>query len=216
MTVNRIAQSSTSRRIFGAGVAASALAVAFPAGIASAQARDIVDTATASGQFTTLARALQAAGLVDTLKGAGPFTVFAPTDAAFAKVPPDLLNSLLANPQQLRAVLTYHVVPGRVTAADVVRLQTARTVQGENVRINAAGGTVRINDATVTTADVAASNGVIHIIDTVLLPPSIVAGLPRTGGAASVMAPVALAVAGLAAAGFGLRSRLKGQPDEAA
>src|SRR5215207_6330627 len=98
--VNRIAQTRTSRRIFGAGAAASALAVAFPAGIASAQARDIVDTAVAAGQFTTLVRAVQAAGLVDTLKGPGPFTVFAPTDAAFAKVPPDLLNSLLANPQQ--------------------------------------------------------------------------------------------------------------------
>jgi uncharacterized surface protein with fasciclin (FAS1) repeats len=214
--VNRIAQTRTSRRIFGAGVAASALAVAFPAGIAGAQARDIVDTAVAAGQFTTLARALQAAGLVDTLKGPGPFTVFAPTDAAFAKLPTDRINAILANPQQLRALLTYHVVPGRVTGADVVRLQTARTVLGESVRVNAAGGTVRINDSTVTNADVATSNGVIHVIDTVLLPPSIIAGLPRTGGAAGVAAPVALAVAGLAAAGFGLRARLKGRADDSA
>jgi uncharacterized surface protein with fasciclin (FAS1) repeats len=214
--VNMIAQTRTSRRIFGAGAAGSALALAFPAGMASAQARDIVETAVAAGQFTTLARALQAAGLVDTLKGPGPFTVFAPTDAAFAKLPTDRLNAILANPQQLRALLTYHVVPGRVTAADVVRLQTARTVLGESVRINAAGGTVRINDSTVTSADVATSNGVIHVIDTVLLPPSIIAGLPRTGGAAGVAAPVALAVAGLAAAGFGLRARLKGRPERAA
>jgi uncharacterized surface protein with fasciclin (FAS1) repeats len=209
-----IAQTRTSRRLFGAGVAASALAVAFPAGIATAQARDVFDTAVAAGQFTTFARALQQAGLMDTLKGPGPFTVFAPTDAAFARVPAERLNSLLANPQQLRSVLTYHTVPGRVTAADLARLQTARTAQGESVRVSAAGGTVRINDATVIAADVSVSNGVIHAIDAVLLPPSVVTALPRTGGAAGVVAPVALAVAGLAAAGYGLRSRLKGHEDE--
>jgi uncharacterized surface protein with fasciclin (FAS1) repeats len=203
----------TSRRIFGTGVAATALALALPAASAGAQApaqaqRDIVDTAVAAGQFTTLARALQAAGLVETLKGPGPFTVFAPTDAAFAKVPSDLLNSLLANQEQLRAVLTYHVVAGRVLAADVVRLTTARTVQGENVRITTSGGAVRINDANVVTADVLASNGVIHVVDTVLLPPSIASTLPRTGGASFTGVPVALAVAGLAVAGYGLRSRL--------
>ena len=152
--------------------------------------RDIVDTAVAAGQFTTLARALQAAGLVDTLKGPGPFTVFAPTDAAFAKLPPDPLNALLAEPAAAArgAHLPRGAGPGH-RPADVVRLQTARTVQGETIRINAAGGTVRINDATVTTADVMASNGVIHVIDTVLLPPSIVAALPRTGGATTRRGP---------------------------
>ncbi len=117
---------------------AAALAVAVVSvPVAGAQQRDIVDTAVAAGQFNTLARAVQAAGLVDTLKGPGPFTVFAPTDAAFNKLPAGTLDQLLANPQQLRAVLTYHVVPGRVTAAQVTQLQSATTVQGEAVRISA-------------------------------------------------------------------------------
>lgn len=196
-----------SRRVLGAGVAAGAVALALPAATASAQApRDIVDTAVAAGNFTTLARALQAAGLVDTLKGPGPFTVFAPTDAAFARVPPATLNALLANQQQLRAVLTYHVVAGQVTAAQASQLTSAPTVQGETLRISASGGTVRINDATVTTADVAASNGVIHIVDNVLLPPSIVSALPRAGGVAGV-GTAAVAVTGLLLAGLGMRLR---------
>jgi len=121
--------------------------------------------------FSTLLAAVQAAGLTQTLSGPGPFTVFAPTNAAFAKVPADQLNALLANPTQLRAVLLYHVVPGRVTAAQVSRLTSAKTVNGANVNVSASGGMVMINDATVTKADVAASNGVIHVIDSVLLPP---------------------------------------------
>lgn len=121
--------------------------------------------------FSTLLSALQAAGLVQTLSGAGPFTVFAPTNAAFAKVPADQLNALLANPTQLRAVLLYHVVPGRVTAAKVSTLTSAKTVNGANVNISVSGGTVRINNATVTSADVRASNGIVHVIDSVLLPP---------------------------------------------
>jgi uncharacterized surface protein with fasciclin (FAS1) repeats len=146
--------------------------------------RDIVDTAVSAGQFTTLARALQAAGLVDTLKGPGPFTVFAPTDAAFAKLPEGTLNALLQDPARLRAVLTYHVVPGRVTASAVTQLSSATTVQGEPVRIAVSGGTVRLNGtSTVAQADIMASNGVIHVIDTVLLPPSTL-GLPSTGSAA--------------------------------
>ena len=168
---------------------------------------DLVDTAVQNGSFTTLAAALQAAGLVDTLKGPGPFTVFAPTDAAFAKLPAGTLDALLANPAQLRAVLTYHVVPGRVLAADVVGRSSAPSVQGEPIRIAVSGGTVRLNGtATVAQADVVATNGVIHVIDTVLLPPSL-STLPRTGGAAGPAVPVASAVGALLVAGFVLRSR---------
>ena len=138
-----------------------------------AATKDIVDTAVAAGQFTTLAKALQAADLVTTLKGAGPFTVFAPTDAAFAKLPAATLNSLLENPAELRKVLTYHVVAGKVTAADVVKLTAASTVNGAQVQIAVRDGKVVLNGtSTVATADVMASNGVIHVIDTVILPPA--------------------------------------------
>jgi uncharacterized surface protein with fasciclin (FAS1) repeats len=157
---------------------ASLTSVAFSTSPAHAQTMspdDIVDTAVNAGQFNTLATALEAAGLVDTLKGPGPFTVFAPTDAAFAKLPAGTLDSLLANPDQLRAVLTYHVVAGADSAADVSMLQQATTLEGEDVTINAANGMVEVNDATVTTPDIMASNGVIHVIDTVLLPPSLAA-----------------------------------------
>ncbi len=130
---------------------------------------DIVDTAVSAGSFTTLVAAVKAAGLVDTLKGAGPFTVFAPTDEAFAKLPAGTVDALLKDIPKLKKILTYHVVSGKVMAADVVKLKTAATVEGSEVKIDAANG-VKINDATVTTADVAADNGVIHIIDTVLLP----------------------------------------------
>jgi uncharacterized surface protein with fasciclin (FAS1) repeats len=161
-------------------LARSALALALLAGsaVATLPARaqsmsaDIVDTAVSAGTFTTLATALDAAGLVETLKGPGPFTVFAPTDAAFANLPAGTLDALLADPDQLRAVLTYHVVAGRVTAADVVALHSAPTVQGEDVAISTDASGVHINDATVTTADIMASNGVIHVIDRVILPPS--------------------------------------------
>jgi LPXTG-motif cell wall-anchored protein len=198
-------------RLLAALLLASSLALAaVPAGTARAQAQpDIVDTAIAAGQFTTLARALQAAGLAETLKGPGPFTVFAPTDAAFAKLPAGALDALLADPDQLRAVLTYHVVPGRVTAADVVRVSAAATVQGSPVRISLAGQTVRLNgSSSVVQADVPASNGVIHVIDTVLLPPSL-ATLPQTGGVQDpgLQLAAAGAAAGLLLAGFGLRRR---------
>jgi len=122
--------------------------------------------------FSTLLAAVQAAGLVDTLNGAGPFTVFAPTNAAFAKIPQDQLAALLNDRDALTRVLTYHVVPGRVTAAQVVNVRSAPTVAGENLTVNVSGGVVRINDARVTRTDIAASNGVIHVIDTVLLPPA--------------------------------------------
>ena len=145
---------------------------------------DIVGTAVGAGQFTTLAKALQAADLVTTLKGAGPFTVFAPTDAAFAKLPAATLASLLANPAELRKVLTYHVVAGRVTAADVVKLSQATTVNGAQVQIAVRDGKVVLNGtSTVATADVMASNGVIHVIDTVILPPTTAATTPQSSPA---------------------------------
>ena len=132
---------------------------------------DIVVVASNAGSFKTLVAAVKAAGLVETLQGKGPFTVFAPTDAAFAKLPPGTVEDLLKpeNKAKLVAILTYHVVPGKVMAADVVKLTSAKTVEGSEVKIDASNG-VKINDSTVTTADVAADNGVIHIIDTVLLP----------------------------------------------
>ena len=134
--------------------------------------QNIVDTAVAAGQFKTLAAALGAAGLVDTVKGAGPFTVFAPTDAAFAKLPAGTVENLLKpeNKAQLTAILTYHVVPGKVMAADVVKLKEAKTVNGKMLQVKVNGSEVMINDAKVTATDIAASNGVIHVIDSVVLP----------------------------------------------
>lgn len=130
---------------------------------------DIVDTAANAGSFNTLVAAVKAAGLVDTLKGAGPFTVFAPTDDAFGKLPAGTVDALLQDIPKLKKILTYHVVSGKVTSADVVKLNSAATVEGTEVKIDASNG-VKVNDATVTTPDVAADNGVIHIIDTVLIP----------------------------------------------
>ena len=133
-----------------------------------AQAADIVDTAVANGSFKTLVTAVQAAGLVDTLKGKGPFTVFAPTDAAFAKIPKADLDALLKDKAKLTAVLTYHVVPGKVMAKDV-KAGKVKTVQGSEMTISTSGG-VMVDNAKVTATDVAASNGVIHVIDTVIMP----------------------------------------------
>jgi uncharacterized surface protein with fasciclin (FAS1) repeats len=130
---------------------------------------DIIDTAVKAGSFTTLAAALKAANLIDTLKGAGPFTVFAPTDDAFAKLPAGTVDALLKDIPKLTKILTYHVVSGKVMAADVVKLKSAKTVEGSEVKIDASNG-VKINSSTVVTPDVAADNGVIHIIDTVLMP----------------------------------------------
>lgn len=133
---------------------------------------DIVDTAVAAGDFTTLAAALEAAGLVVTLKGDGPFTVFAPTDEAFAKLPAGTVESLLKpeNKDQLVAILTYHVVPGNVQAADVVKLTSATTANGSDVKISVREGVVFVNDSRVVATDIEASNGVIHVVDTVILP----------------------------------------------
>jgi uncharacterized surface protein with fasciclin (FAS1) repeats len=136
---------------------------------ASAQANDIVDTAVAAGSFKTLATALGAAGLVDTLKGKGPFTVFAPTDEAFAKIPKADLDALLKDKAKLTAVLTYHVVPGKVMAKDVKAGQV-KTVQGSNITISTSSGNVSVNNAKVVKTDIVADNGVIHVIDTVIMP----------------------------------------------
>jgi uncharacterized surface protein with fasciclin (FAS1) repeats len=131
--------------------------------------KDIVDTAVAAGNFTTLAKALTAVGLVDTLKGDGPFTVFAPTDEAFAKLPAGTLDALLKDKAKLTSILTYHVVAGKVMAADVVKLKNAKTVQGSSVMIDTANG-VKVDGANVVTTDIVCSNGVIHVIDSVILP----------------------------------------------
>lgn len=167
----------TIRNTFTRFTAAACVAAALVATSASAAHHekakaDIVDTAVAAGNFTTLAAALQAADLIGTLKSPGPFTVFAPTDAAFAKLPAGTVENLLKpeNKDQLTAILTYHVVPGKVEAAQVVGLTSATTVNGKDVAVRVEGETVFINDARVTTVDVAASNGVIHVIDTVLMP----------------------------------------------
>jgi uncharacterized surface protein with fasciclin (FAS1) repeats len=136
---------------------------------APAMKSDIVDTAVAAGQFNTLAKALTEAGLIETLKGSGPYTVFAPTDAAFAKIPADQLNALLANKEQLVKVLTYHVVPGAVMAKDV-KTGAVETVEGQALMIDVSSAGVKVNDANVIKTDIVATNGVIHVIDTVVLP----------------------------------------------
>lgn len=136
--------------------------------------KDIVDTAVAAGSFTTLAKALQAADLVETLKGPGPFTVFAPTDEAFAKLPAGTLTDLLKpeNREQLQRILTYHVVAGAVSSSEVAGMRSARAVSGDSLPIQATNGTVTVSNARVVTTDIAASNGIIHVIDTVMLPPT--------------------------------------------
>jgi uncharacterized surface protein with fasciclin (FAS1) repeats len=131
--------------------------------------KNIVEIAVAANQFKTLVTAVKAAGLADTLQGSGPFTVFAPTDDAFAKLPAGTVEGLLKDLPKLKSVLTYHVVPGKVLAKDVAGLKTAKTVQGGDIRVDANNG-VKINNAKVTQADIEASNGIIHVIDTVLIP----------------------------------------------
>ena len=162
-----------SSKSVGAGVLLALVAASGPAAAAApAPQKDIVDTAVAAGSFQTLAAALQAAGLVETLKGAGPFTVFAPTDAAFAKLPAGTVESLLKpeNKTKLTAILMYHVVPGRVLAAQVGGMTSAPTANGQTLAISSENGIVTVDGARVTKADILCSNGVIHVIDTVLLP----------------------------------------------
>ena len=135
----------------------------------TAQAKDIVDTAVAAGSFNTLVAAVKAAGLVDTLKSTGPFTVFAPTDEAFAKLPAGTVESLLQDKEKLSGILTYHVVAGKLMAADVVSQTSLKTVQGQSLKISTMGG-AKVNNANIVKTDIQTSNGVIHVIDTVLLP----------------------------------------------
>jgi uncharacterized surface protein with fasciclin (FAS1) repeats len=153
-------------------VTLSLLALSLGANAGSMGKKDIVDTAVAAGKFNTLAKALQAAGLVDTLKGPGPFTVFAPTDEAFAKLPAGTLDDLLKpeNHEKLVAILTYHVVPGKIMAKQVMKLHEAKTVNGKELKFKTQDGTVMVDNATVIQPDIACSNGVIHVIDSVLLP----------------------------------------------
>jgi uncharacterized surface protein with fasciclin (FAS1) repeats len=159
-------------KTFVAAAIAASVMFAAPATTTRAQGRDIVDTAVAAGSFKTLAAALQAAGLVETLKGPGPFTVFAPTDEAFAKLPPGTVEDLLKpeNKAKLTRILTYHVVPGKVMAGDVIKLRSAKAVSGDAITIATGSGGVMVDNAKVVKTDIAASNGVIHVIDTVILP----------------------------------------------
>lgn len=147
-------------------------ATAGSCGSSKATQANIVQTADSAGSFTTLLAAAQAAGLAETLSGVGPYTVFAPTDEAFAKLPEGTVEALLANPDQLREILLYHVVPGRVPASEVVGLDRATTAQGSDVAITVADNSVLINNARVISTDIEASNGIIHVIDTVILPTS--------------------------------------------
>lgn len=163
---------SISRKLRMASVMAVLAASVLGAPAKALAATDIVDTAVAAGSFKTLTAALQAAGLVETLKGKGPFTVFAPTDEAFAKLPAGTVADLLKpeNKAKLVAILTYHVVPGNVTASQAAKLPSAKTVNGASLTIHAMSGKVMVDNATVTTADIECTNGVIHVVDTVVLP----------------------------------------------
>src|SRR6188474_1548505 len=155
-----------------AAVVLAVVGLAIGSTFARASNQDIVDTAVSAGQFKTLAAALKAADLVTTLKGPGPFTVFAPTDEAFAKLPAGTVESLLKpeNKAKLQRILTYHVVAGKVMATDVVKMQSAKAVSGDMIMVAAHGGTVTVDNAKVVKTDILASNGVIHVIDTVILP----------------------------------------------
>jgi uncharacterized surface protein with fasciclin (FAS1) repeats len=167
----------TKKIALGLGALAVAATAAFGGQASAAPAepaakKNIVQTAVAAGQFTTLVSLVKKAGLASALSGKGPFTVFAPTDAAFAKVPKATLDALARNKAQLKAVLLYHVVSGKLTASKVVKLKTAKTLQGKPVRIRVNGGNVFVGGAKVTTPDVMASNGVVHVVNKVLLPPA--------------------------------------------
>ena len=197
------------RLLYAATLFALLFAAVSPAAAAPAnQEQDIVDIAVADGRFTTLVAAVQAAGLVDTLKSDGPFTVFAPTDDAFNALPEGTIEALLNDIPALTDILLYHVVSGKVMAADVVALESATTVLGKDVAIKVEDGDVFINDAQVIITDIEASNGVIHVIDAVLLPPEDApATLPESGGAPSIAPFLVLIALGafLAISGVALR-----------
>ena len=152
------------------GLMALGMAATPTAASGTDEKKDIVDTAVAAGSFKTLAAALEAAGLIETLKGNGPFTVLAPTDEAFAKLPAGTVEALLKDKEKLTKILLYHVVPGKVMAKDVVKLKSAKTAQGSSVQISTMNGKVKVDNANVVKTDIAATNGVIHVIDTVILP----------------------------------------------
>ena len=182
---------STARRILARLAVTAAVTVAAPAVLlaqaaapAAAPAGTIVEVAAGAGQFETLVAAVKAAGLAETLSGTGPFTVFAPSDAAFAKLPAGSVEGLLADKAKLTSILTFHVVPGRVTAADIVRMggATPKTVNGQTVNVTVRDGKVYVNGAQVVTADVGASNGVIHVIDQVLIPAAAPTRAPAPAG----------------------------------
>jgi transforming growth factor-beta-induced protein len=162
-------------------LSASAQECAAAKGAAQTDSKDIVQTAIAAGQFKTLVKAVEAAGLAETLSGKGPFTVFAPTDEAFAKLPEGALEKLLKSPEALKSVLLYHVIPGKVMAVDVAKLKTAKTALGQSVTIDTSEG-VRIDNAKVVKADIAAGNGVIHVIDTVIMPKNDIIEAARAAG----------------------------------
>jgi len=169
-------QSKQMRKVYFLIAAVAVVALSFSLGVLAGPkpepTKDIVDTAVAAGSFKTLVAALQAAGLVDTMKSKGPFTVFAPTDEAFAKLPAGTVEDLLKpeNKEKLVAILTYHVVPGEVLAAQVTKINSAKTVNGESLTIKVEGGAVMVDNAKVTKTDILCSNGVIHVIDSVMLP----------------------------------------------
>ena len=167
----RVVQPMTAALVVGA-IALTAIGASVTASASPRAQGTIVETAAASGQFKTLAKLLTSAGLVGTLQKPGPYTVFAPTDAAFKKVPAKTLNALAKDKAKLKAVLLYHVVAGKVTASKVVKLSSAKTVNGERVRIRVASSNVFVNNAKVTKPDVIASNGVIHVVNRVLIPPA--------------------------------------------
>ncbi len=165
-------QNSLMRKVIPAAATLALTALAFAAP-SPARAADIVGTAAAAPQFSTLVAAIKAAGLVDTLKGPGPFTVFAPTNAAFAKLPAGTVKALLNSPERLKAILTYHVIPGKITAKQAMSMKSPTsppTVEGKTLRVTTRGGTVMVNGAKVIKANITADNGVIHAIDTVLVP----------------------------------------------
>lgn len=184
--------------VAGVGVAVAALVQTATASNCTVKEKNIVETAASAGNFETLIAAAKAADLVGVLTSDGPFTVFAPTDDAFTKLPTETLKGLLAKPEQLAAILKYHVVPGKVTAADVVKLASAKTAMGQTVAIDATDG-VMINNAKVIHADIAASNGIIHVIDTVLMPRADIVETARAAGSFTTLL-AALEAAGLTAA----------------
>jgi uncharacterized surface protein with fasciclin (FAS1) repeats len=205
--MKRILFLTTILALFVTTIAPAAAAPAYQAD------KDIVDIAVEDGRFTTLVAALTAADLVDTLKSDGPFTVFAPTDDAFAKLPDGTIDALLADIPALTDILLYHVVPGKVMAADVVNLTAADTAQGQSIAIKVENGNVMINDAQVIITDIEATNGVIHVIDTVIVPPAEVAEpttLPESGGVLAPNAMLFLVAAGafLFLSGVVMRLRL--------